>query len=172
MVMDVTIPDLVLEYKRHSTRIDHCSALLHNNWPFLSARRSVRKQGRKNDPRSWGARRNTKGTNRSCPSTSSSRYPRVLGRFLPARSLLNLAPIIARGSSTRRRCFTGVASISDGTSNTPTVCLDVISFAASSYGMIVVQSGQLVAHELALPLATHGGHTERTKHLHQQHAPP
>ncbi len=39
-------------------------------------------------------------------------------------------------------------------------------------GTIVVQSGQLATHELAVHVATHGGHTERTKYLHQQHAQP
>ncbi len=39
-------------------------------------------------------------------------------------------------------------------------------------GTIVVKSSQLVAHELAVHWATHGGPAERTKHLHQQHARP
>ena len=39
-------------------------------------------------------------------------------------------------------------------------------------GTIVVQSGQLVAHALAVHGATHGGHTARTTHRHPQYAQP
>jgi hypothetical protein len=39
-------------------------------------------------------------------------------------------------------------------------------------GTIVVQSGQRVAHALAVHVATHGGPAERTQHRHPQHAQP
>ena len=38
--------------------------------------------------------------------------------------------------------------------------------------MMMVQAGQLVAHSLALHLATDVGDAERAEYLHQQHAEP
>ena len=54
----------------------------------------------------------------------------------------------------------------------PTVCLDVISSVASSYGYDSGQIEPRIAHELAVHVATHGGHTARTKHLHPPRAQP
>ena len=54
----------------------------------------------------------------------------------------------------------------------PTVCLDVTSLLADSYGYNSGKIAQLVAHELAVHVAIHGGHVERTQHRHSPYAQP
>jgi hypothetical protein len=53
-----------------------------------------------------------------------------------------------------------------------TVCLNVTSLAVGIYGYDDGKTGRLVAHSLALHMATDRGHSDRQEGLYQQHAQP